>query len=178
MNRLSSSSPLLPLRPARPRRRGVRGGFTLVEVLIASALLGMSLMVMLGLHSQAVRQNMNAHRLTDCTYLAQSQLERLLAEDWSSLFSRPVDLQDAGGPDPGTLTMQDPLESSLYGTPVNVAFGTDETIGPAIYSVTWDVEDMDANQTWIRLRVRCTYPDSQFGTALGTTVSTYRYRDQ
>jgi prepilin-type N-terminal cleavage/methylation domain-containing protein len=165
-----------PTRSLRARRG--RGGFTLIEVLIASALLGMSLMVMLGLHSQAVRQNMNAHRLTDCTYLAQSQMERLLAEDWSSLYPRPIDLTDAGGADPGTLTTDQPFESTFYGTPVNVAFGLDDTIGPSIYTVTWDVEDMDANQTWIRLRVRCTYPDSQFGTALGTTVSSYRYRDQ
>ena len=57
-------------RPLYPRR-----GFTLVEVLVASALLGASLIVMFGFHSQAVRANMNARRLTDCTYLAQAQME-------------------------------------------------------------------------------------------------------
>ena len=56
-----------------------RGGFTLVEVMVASALLGASLIVMFGFHAQAVRSNMNARRMTDCTYLAQSQVENLLA---------------------------------------------------------------------------------------------------
>lgn len=158
-----------------PLRRPARGGFTLIEVLVASALLGMSLVVMFGFHSQAVRSNMNARRLTDCTYLAQTQMERLLAVQWD-LASRPADLVDGAGADPAGLSMWDALEHST-GSAVNASFGTDTTMGPAMYTVTWDVEDMDANETWIRLRVRCTYPDAQFGGFQGTTISSYRYRD-
>lgn len=156
-------------------RRPARRGFTLVEVLVASALLGMSLVVMFGFHSQAVRSNMNARRLTDCTYLAQTQMERLLGVQWND-GSRPTDLVDAGGPDPAGLSMWDALEHTTA-APVNAAFNTDTTYGPAMYSISWDVEDMDADETWIRLRVRCTYPDAQFGGYHGTTISSYRYRD-
>lgn len=156
------------------RRR--RGGFTLVEVLIASALLGLSLIVMFGFHTQAVRSNMNAHRLTDCTYLAQTQMERLLAADWAG-STPPSDLVDAGGADPATIDMWASLESPSLPTAVNAANQATTVEGPRIYTVTWDVENMDGDATWVRLRVRCTYPDSQFGTSHGTTISSYRYRD-
>jgi prepilin-type N-terminal cleavage/methylation domain-containing protein len=155
------------------RRR--TAGFTLIEVLVASALLGMSLVVMFGFHSQAVRSNMNAHRLTDCTYLAQTQMERLLSMDWQQ-GARPTDLND-GGVDASTLTMWANLEQPATPVIVNAANNTDPALGPTLYSVTWDVTDMDANETWVRLRVRCTYPDSAFNTFHGTTISSYRYRD-
>jgi len=158
------------------RTRSGRGGFTLVEVLVASALVGMSLVVMFGFHSQAVRSNMNARRLTDCTYLAQTQMERLLAMDWTST-ARPTDITDAVGPDPSTLSMWDNLEWPASATAVNALYGTDPAQGPLLYTVTWDVADMDADATWIRLRVRCTYPDSTFNTFHGTTISSYRFRD-
>ena len=56
-----------------------RRGFTLIEVLIATSLLGFSLVVMFGFHTQAVRSNMHARKLTDCVYLAQGLLEELIS---------------------------------------------------------------------------------------------------
>jgi Tfp pilus assembly protein PilV len=153
-----------------------RGGFTIVEVMIAAALLGFSLIVMFGFHGQAVRANMNARRLTDCTYLAQTQMERLISMDWSGT-SRPSDLVD-GGTDASIEGMWDDLE--WPSAPVDVT-STNETTGttllPTLYRVTWDVEDMDSDATWVRVRVRCTYEDSAFNTRHGTTISSFRYRD-
>ena len=151
-----------------------RGGFTLVEVMVASALLGASLIVMFGFHAQAVRSNMNARRMTDCTYLAQSQVENLLAMDWTSL-SRPAELTDGGMADAG-YDMWGNLEWPAAPVTVNALNNTDTTLGPLLYTVTWDVEQMDTDATWLRLRVRCTYDDSE-GMAHGTTVSSYRFRD-
>ena len=157
--------------------RRVRRGFTMVEVLIASALLGLSLVVMFGFHGQAVRANMNAHRLTDCTYLAQTQMERLLAVDWAEA-TRPGDLFDEHTADASTLDVWANLETPAAPVPVNSANNTDTTYGPLIYTLSWDVDDMDNNETWVRLRVRCVYPDAQFATSYhGTTISSYRYRD-
>jgi len=156
-----------------PRRRG---GFTMVEVVIASALLGFSLIVMFGFHSQALRANMNARRLTDCTYLAQTQMERLLSMDWESA-ARPSDMLD-GGTDASAVDMNDELEWPPAPVAVNgLNSTTPTTMSPASYTVTWDVEDMDTNATWVRLRVRCTYEDSAFNTRHGTTISSFRYRD-
>ncbi len=159
------------------RRPHGQAGFTMVEVLIASALLGFSMIVMFGFHSQALRANMNARRLTDCTYLAQTQMERLLAMDWASA-ARPSDLTNSGSVDAATVGMNDELEWPSAPAEVTSTNSITETpTSPAMYTVTWDVEDMDANATWVRLRVRCTYEDSAFNTRHGTTISSYRYRD-
>jgi len=157
-----------------PRR--TRAGFTLVEVMVASAILGAALIVMFGFHSQAVRSNMNARRLTDCTYLAQSQMERLLAMDWTST-NRPTDMT-AGAKDDAWMGSNawDPLTWPLP-DPVNAAFETTDSLGPPLYSLSWDIEDMDTDGTWSRVRVRCTYEDAAFDTKHGTTISSFRFRD-
>ena len=143
--------------------------------MIASALLGFSLIVMFGFHSQALRSNMNARRLTECTYLAQTQMERLLAMDWTATGSAG-DMSDAGM-DAGTAGMWDDLEWTV-GSPVNAVNSTTETDAqPTLYSVSWDITSMDDDDTWVRLRVRCTYDDAAFSTRHGTTISSYRYRD-
>lgn len=149
----------------------------MVEVVIASALLGFSLIVMFGFHSQALRANMNARRLTDCTYLAQTQMERLLAMDWAS-SSRPPELSNGGTVDADAVDMNTELEWPTAPAEVNaVNSESGTTLAPSLYTVTWDVEDMDSNATWVRLRVRCTYEDTAFDTRHGTTISSYRYRD-
>jgi prepilin-type N-terminal cleavage/methylation domain-containing protein len=164
-------------RALRTARLSGRAGFTMVEVLIASALLGFSLIVMFGFHSQALRANMNARRLTDCTYLAQTQMERLLAMDWAST-SRPTELTNGGSVDADAVGVNDELEWPTGPVEVNAVNSTSGSPTlPSLYTVTWDVEDMDANATWVRLRVRCTYEDSAFNTRHGTTISSFRYRD-
>jgi len=163
--------------PRKLRRAGWQAGaagFTLVEVMVASALLGASLIVMFGFHAQAVRSNMNARRLTDCTYLAQSQIENLISMDWGSL-SRPAELTDGGIVDAG-YDMWGNLEWPAAPIPVNAVNNTDTTLGPLMYTLSWDIQEMDSDATWLRLRVRCTYADSD-GIYRGTTVSSYRYRD-
>ena len=155
-------------------RRHTRAGFTLVEVMVASALLGASLIVMFGFHAQAVRANMNARRLTDCTYLAQTQIERLQAVDWT-LSSQPTSMTDGGLTD-ADYDMWGALEWSS-GSAVNAANSTDPSLGPLMYTVSWDVTPMDTDSTWMRLRVRCTFEDPSLGFYHGTTVSSYRFRD-
>jgi prepilin-type N-terminal cleavage/methylation domain-containing protein len=151
-----------------------QAGFTLVEVMVASALLGASLIVMFGFHAQAVRSNMNARRLTDCTYLAQTQMERLQSMDWTSA-SQPTALQDAGMDD-GSYSMWNDMEQ-WGGVEVNGANTEDTTLGPVMYTVSWDIQSMDTDETWLRLRVRCTWSDDESEFYPGTTISSYRFRD-
>ena len=157
------------------RSRG-RGGFTLVESLIATGLLGFSLIVMFGFHAQAVRSNKHARKMTDCTYLAQLQMERLVALPWSE-SSRPTALSDLGSD-----SSEDDSWTYLphpSGGPDVVDAGntTAESIGAAEYYVSWDIEEMDSEPTWLRMRVRCQYKDAAFNQWKGTTVSSYRFRD-
>lgn len=168
--------------PPNFRRQRNQSGFTLVEVLIAMALLGFSLLVMFGFHSQAVRSNMHARKMTDCTYLSQLQMERLLTLSWTDA-TRPNDLQDndADNTAEGTNSVEwswlEHPNTSAQPDPVNSAYDTANTLGEPVYYITWDVEDMDANATWTRLKVRCQYRDEAFGRWLGTTISSYRFRD-
>jgi len=155
-------------------------GFTLVEVLIATALLSFSLVVMFGFHAQAVRSNLHARKVTDCTYLAQGKMEELLAIQWDTVTGRPDDLEanatDAAGWDP----LYHPGDGGLP-APVNAVWEeeAEQTTGMPFptYYITWDVADMNASGTWIRIRVRCAYEDPAFNTWNGATLSAYRYQD-
>ena len=153
-----------------------RRGFTLIEALIATGLLGFSLIVMFGFHSQAVRSNLHARKMTDCTYLAQLQMERLIALPWSET-NRPDELDDVD-------TDESSSDSWTYlphpsGGPeeVNAANETDSTNGEPTYFITWDIHEMDEDVTWLRMRVRCQYKDVAFNQWKGTTISSYRFRD-
>ncbi len=170
-------SPLRPLRTrSRPARDGA-AGFTLIEALIATALLGFSLIVMFGFHTQAVRSNMHARKMTDCTYLAQTQLERLVALPWTatSLHADLVDVStDATSSAAPWVQLEHPTTGATARTAANETAGT---YGEPTYFVTWDVEDMSTDGEWVRLRVRCQYLDEAFNRWHGTTVSSYRFRD-
>lgn len=156
--------------------RNHRGGFTLIEALIATALMGFSLIVMFGFHSQAVRSNMHARKMTDCTYLAQLQMERLIALPWSE-DSRPSALSDLGDDESDTDKWTYLPHPSGDPDPVNAAHTEDEDDGEPIYYISWDVEDMDSEASWMRMRVRCQYQDKYFNKWKGTTISSYRFRD-
>lgn len=155
-----------------------RRGFTLVEIMISSAVMGFALVFMISLHSQALRSNMHAKRMTDCTYLAQAQMEQLHSLPWTQT-STPSQLVDTGidstlpwayfeHPSSGA---QPPARSASNGPTTNYAHG------PRAYYVSWDIELMDSNSTWVRMMVRCQYLDRAFNQWHGTTISSYRFRD-
>lgn len=155
-------------------------GFTLIEVLVASTLLGFSLIVMFGMHAQALRSNMHAKKMTDCTYLAQTRMEHLLTLGWPNTGA-PPDLTDSTT-DPTTTStpwlpyMELPLAGSV--PPARNGGNSPNTIyGPLSYFVSWDILPMDTNETWSRIRVRCQYFDNAFSKWHGTTVSSFRFRD-
>lgn len=164
----------------RWERRRTRG-FTLLEVMIAAGILASSLLLVFSFHIQAVRINKNAKSLTDCTYLAQSKMERLLMLRWTQ-SSTHADLKDSGGADPTTSsapwTYLEHPNSSSAPPAVNASGTPNVLLGPRRYYVTWDAKVMDTNKTWMRIRVRCQFNDATFNTKKGTTISSYRFRDK
>jgi type II secretory pathway pseudopilin PulG len=158
-------------------RSRTSGGFTLIEALIATALLGFSLIVMFGFHTQAVRSNLHARKMTDCTYLAQLQMERLIALNWTE-DDIPDDLveteSDESDSDSWTY-LPHPADGPSAVDSGNTASGD---FGEPNYYVSWHIENMDSEPTWIRMRVRCQYQDVAFNQWKGTTVSSYRFRDK
>jgi hypothetical protein len=127
-----------------------------------------------------VSSNKHARSLTDCTYLAQTRLEELISLPWSEASGRPSYLTDGDG---GTGEW-DPLyhpSSGSYPAAINSLGASSSAVGIASpsYYLTWEVDTMDTtDDTWVRIRVRCTYDDSSVGISKGTTISAYRYRDE
>ena len=171
-----AASTLPPARSSLSARRA-RAGFTLIEALVATALLGFSLIVMFGFHNQAVRSNKHARKMTDCTYLAQAQMEKLMALPWDVSTGTPSDLSDGMTDATGEWDYLEHPNAGGVPTQMNAAMEYTDTLGATDYYITWDVEDMDSSPTWVRLRVRCQYRDDAFNSWHGTTVSSYRFRD-
>ena len=174
MTTLSTNHGSLRLRQSSRSR-----GFTLIEALIGIAMVSFSLIVMFGFHSQAVRSNKNARKMTACTYLAQTQIERLLALPWTA-EDRHADLQDnltdmtASGDEWAFLEHP---SSGAQPDALNAANEDADNLGTPTYFVTWDLEDVDSDSTWTRIRVRCQFFDNTFNYWRGTTISSYRFRD-
>lgn len=59
------------------RRGGRRSGFTLLEIVIALAVLSISLVTLLSAHGKAVAISANADALTDAVTLAREEMEKL-----------------------------------------------------------------------------------------------------
>ena len=158
--------------------RRFRRGFTLIEIMISAAVMGFALVSMIAMHSQAIRSNAHAKRMTDCTYLAQAQIELLHALPWPNTGA-PTFLTDGGVDTTAPWAYfewplagaQPPARSATNDANTSYAFG------PARYFVSWDIEVMDSNSTWVKMMVRCQYLDSTFNQWHGTTISSFRFRD-
>lgn len=155
-----------------------RHGFTMIEIMISVAVMGSALVVMAYLHTSAVRSNMHAKRATDCTYLAQARMENLHSQPWTAA-STPADLVDGSTIGSGAW---DFLEHPSSGSqPPGRSAGnnavTNYAYGPRVYFVSWDVENMDTDSTWLKMVIRCQYLDQAFNQWRGTTISSYRFRD-
>ena len=156
-------------------------GFTLLEVMVAAGILASSLLFVFSFHAQSVRLNKNAKGLTDCTYLAQTKMERLFMLPWTR-SSVHADLKDSGGADPTSASnpwayLEHP-NSSSQPPAVNASSSAQVALGTRRYYVTWDATVMDTNKTWMRIRVRCQYQDKTFNTWKGTTIASFRFRDK
>jgi len=165
---------------SQPVLRRANRGFTLIEIMMAAAMMGFALVTMIALHAQAIRSNMHAKRMTDCTYLAQSKMEVLHSLPWA-FTTTPTSLQDLSGADPTTagdpwVYLEHPSTGPLAKNAGNDA-ASSYANGPKVYYVTWDIENMDTDETWVRMRVRCQYMDKAFSQWKGTTLSSYRFRD-
>jgi len=85
---MSSASP--PVRPF-PRRISGEGGFSLVEVLVATVVLTTGLIAVAQMFVVSTNQNMDARRVSTTAVLAQQKIEQLRALAWGfDEFGLPV----------------------------------------------------------------------------------------
>ncbi len=164
-----------------------RRGFTLVEVLVATALLGFSLVVMFGFHAQAIRSNVMARKITDCSFLAKDRMDLLMAhlcdDDNSRIGTGLADgLSTTSSGSNDWLPLYHPMSGGGQPTAVNSLNEDDgsTTAGmpTASYYVTWQVVDSTGDDEWLQVWVRCSFEDSAFGNWHGQTISAYKFKDQ
>jgi prepilin-type N-terminal cleavage/methylation domain-containing protein len=74
------------------RRRGGQDGFTLIELMIAMAILGMGMVAAVSMHFGTARNNTNGNILTQANMLAKTQIETLKNQNITALVQ--------GGPYP------------------------------------------------------------------------------
>lgn len=133
-------------------------GFTLLEVLVALLIFSIGLLAAASMQVMAIRGNYHSAALTEASYWATGQMERLLSKD----FTDP-ELQDTDGDgtnqdadndwvddDGGNFGLDHVADPDSDGQPDNDTTGSQadfqETQG--IYTISWNVaEDVASNDT-------------------------------
>ena len=83
----------------REQERGLKrreGGFTLVELMVAIALLSFGILAVATMQTSAMRANFNGYRLTEAVTLAQDRIEYLTTQSFDTLAAG----FDQADPDP------------------------------------------------------------------------------
>ena len=164
-----------------PLRRRNAEGFTLLEMLIAMAVLVIGLVSLWSLHTYALAANANSYRLGISTMLAQDAMEKLMSETFISNYTNP-DLNPAlyGTFPPATVDGLEDLTGYMdgVGIRVNGLGNTDTTQGPAIYLRTFHIAYVDVAETdQLLIRVRVTYEDPHTSKRHGVTIASTRLHD-
>lgn len=145
---MSQASPIVP--------RSVRaGGFTILEIVIAMAILGFGLLSVALMQLQAVNGSRSGRHTTQAAVIARDQMETFQRVAWASAQLAPT----AG-----------------WSAPVNVDNQPDGGGGAEqSYAVSWRVTDVDPN--WIKnVDVRVTWNEPSFPNRT-LTISSTRYND-
>lgn len=119
-------------------------GFSLLEALIATGILAVSLVSLADLFGLAIRSNLAARSTTTATVLAQQKLEELRALSWTALSpSPPSALQDNT---PGFVDHVDQFGETRGG-------GADRS-ADAIYTRRWAIEPLPSTPDTLVIQVR------------------------
>lgn len=139
-------------RPAGRRRRS--RGFTLVEIMIAGAILGFGLLTAAAMQLRAMSGGSQGRHSTTASVIARDQMETFQRLAWGSA----------------------PLAATGWTAPVTVDAVPDGGTGTEqSYLVSWRITDVDPN--WIKnLDVRVTWSEPSFANRTVTFSST-RYND-
>jgi general secretion pathway protein I len=139
----------------RPVRRGSRG-FTLLEVLVALAILSVGIASVLRLMASSARAATRAQGMTQALFVAEELMEELSTLNESELQARSGESGDVADHERrlmarrerGPSALERPTEPGRYAYAVQVAPDPNE---PGLYRVNLDVTDPQAGGTRIEL---------------------------
>ena len=166
----------------QPARSDREQGFTLIELMIAMAVMTVGLLALWSLHSASIEASGRAYRLGICTMLAQDGLEDLLTETWISndsgtcnadytvMTTFPAVAADGLDDLPG-------LVDGNLGQRVNSLGSTVSSLGPTMFLRTYHVQLVGTETDRVLIRVRVSYIDDA-GTRHGVTLATTRLQDR
>ena len=174
------------MRTSSPWRHPLRSrsteGFTLLELLIAMAVLVIGLVSLWSLHTYALAANANSYRLGISTMLAQDTMEKLMSETHIANYVNP-DLNPAVYGVYPAVTVDGLEDLTGYmdgvGIRVNGLGNTDASQGPLLYLRTFHVGYVDVAATdQLLIRARVTYEDPHTNKRHGVTVASTRLHDR
>ena len=169
------------MRPIPPVRAHGSRGFTLIELMIAMAVLTLGLLALWSLHTASIQASARSYRLGICTMLAQDSMEKMMAETFIA--------NDPNGVNPDLAAMgvfpaadADGLDDLLgfidgVGVRVNSLGNTDASLGPTLYLRSFHVQNLDAETDRLLLHTRVTYIDDG-GRRHGVTLAATRLVDR
>lgn len=140
-----------PIRAAHARTQG----FTMIEVMIAVAILGFGLLTMAMMQLQAMNGGRSGRHSTQAAVMARDRMEQFQRVTWT-----------------------DPLLTATGGWTAPVTLNNAPTGGPGneqSYAVSWRITNVDAN--WIKnVDVRVSWNEPRFSNRT-VTLSGVRYND-
>ena len=145
--------------------RPTRGGFTLVEVMIALGILGFGLLALAVLQIEAMGQGSKGRHSSEAAAVARSHAEQVLRLPWASLTA----VAGAGWAAP-----------AWAGAAATVDATVDQPggAGPAVehsYDVSWRVTDVAGNACLRDVEVRVSWAEEDYGAPRTLDVATRRY---
>ena len=115
------------------RRRGGQDGFTLFELMIAMAILGMGMVAAVSMHFGTARNNTNGNILTQANMLAKTQIETLKNQNITALVQ--------GGPYPNAdLSLIQLISSDGQNNGIFRRYWTIQNLGTDARRITVTVE--------------------------------------
>ena len=154
---------------SRSRRRSAgsaRGGFTLLEVMMAFSVLAFGILTMTMMQLAALRQGGASRHTTDAAAVGRSYLEQVHRLPWSELTTAVA----AGDWTNPSWAGANPSVTLALDTPLTGSAAPGQT-----YAVAWRVTDVAGNTCLRDVEIRITWNEEDFSAPRTLTLSTRRY---
>jgi prepilin-type N-terminal cleavage/methylation domain-containing protein len=150
---------------AAATRRPQRGGFTLIEVMIALGILGFGLLALAVMQIEAMGQGSKGRHSADAAAVARSHAEQVMRLPWTALSA----VAGAGFSAPGWAGATASVDATVD-QPGGAGAAVEHT-----YAVAWRVTEVAGNACLRDVEVRVSWAEEDFAAARTLDVATRRY---